>query len=209
MTRSDFRNTIDDGFACAPVGCTTLAQAREMGLSKGARAETSKVTTTARFGTSVGYLKDVQPVLDRYCGKCHQGEGSARKKLDLTLRGYEPYLTLVGRPGWGRTNAVPEKLPPGYDLAGTLQVEAYMTRLSYTSRLVALAASGKHHNVKVDPYSLLRLILWVDTMCPYLTDVEIRADDDPEFQGSDWLAIRPRLKTAPIVIRPGPFSADE
>lgn len=84
-----------------------------------------------------------------------------------------------------------------------------MTRLSYTSRLVALAASGKHHNVKVDPYSLLRLILWVDTMCPYLTDVEIRADDDPEFQGSDWLAIRPRLKTAPIVIRPGPFSADE
>jgi len=164
----------------------------------------------------------VQPVLDRYCGKCHQGEGRARKKLDLTLRGYEPYLTLVGRPGWGRTNAVPEKLPPGYDLAGTLQVEAYstvdpvayvtpepMTRLSHTSRLVALAASGKHHNVKVDPYSLLRLILWVDTMCPYLTDVEIRADDDPEFQGSDWLAIRPRLKTAPIVIRPGPFSADE
>jgi len=211
----------DDGFTCAPEGCTTLAQAREMGLRKGARAEKSKVTATARFGTSVGYLKDVQPVLDRYCGKCHQGEGSARKKLDLTLRGYEPYLTLVGRPGWGRTNAVPEKLPPGYDLAGTLQVEAYstvdpaayvtpepMTRLSYTSRLVALAASGKHHNVKVDPYSLLRLILWVDTMCPYLTDVEIRADDDPEFQGSDWLAIRPRLKTAPIVIRPGPFSAD-
>lgn len=101
MTRSDFRNTIDDGFACAPEGCTTLAQAREMGLSKGARAEKSKVTATARFGTSVGYLKDVQPVLDRYCGKCHQGEGSARKKLDLTLRGYEPYLTLVGRPGWG------------------------------------------------------------------------------------------------------------
>jgi hypothetical protein len=211
----------DDGFSCAPDGCATLAQALEAGARKAARAAPRNISATARFGTSVGYLKDVQPVLDRYCGTCHQGEGEARKKLDLTLRGYEPYLTLVGRPGWGRTNAVPEKLPAGYDLAGTLQVEAYstvdpaayvtpepMTRLSYTSKLVALAASGKHHNVKVDPYSLLRLTLWVDTMCPFLTDDDIRAEEDPEFQGCDWLAIRPRLKTAPILIRPGPFSAD-
>jgi hypothetical protein len=208
------------GFSVAPEGCKTLAQVMEDGEKATAQADTQKAAHTARFGTSVSYLKDVQPVLDRYCGKCHQGDGKARKKLDLTLRGYEPYTTLIGRPGWGRTNAVPENIP-GYDLAGTLKVENYgqfdpaayrtpepMTRLSYTSKLVELASSGKHHKVKVDPYSLLRLILWVDTMCTYLSDDDIRTEEDPQFQGSDWLAIKPRLKTAPTVIRPGPFHAN-
>lgn len=161
-------------------------------------------------------------MLDRYCGKCHQGDGEARKKLDLTLRGYEPYKTLIGYPGWGRSHEEPEECPPGYDIAGTLKVENYsthdpaayqtpkpMTRLSYKSRLVKIASSGKHHDVKVDPYSLLRLILWVDAMCPYRSDDAIREMEDPVFQGSDWLAIKPRLKTAPIVIRPGPFKAHD
>ncbi|MCL1920264.1 MAG: hypothetical protein FWG50_04175 [Kiritimatiellaeota bacterium] len=174
-----------------------------------------------RFGTSVGYVKDVQPVLDRYCGGCHQGDGKARKVLDLTLRGYEPYATLVGHPGWGSYKAPPKDPPPGYDLAGIMKIEnfdqrdpkAYATtppleRLSCASPLVARAASGKHHDVKVDPDSLMRLILWVDTLGPYRSDDEIRAEDDPVFQGSEWIAIKPRLKTAPIVVRPGPFPAD-
>jgi len=210
----------DAGFTVAPDGCWTLEQALACGVKAAEKADLTQVAGRARLGTSVGYLKDVQPVFDRYCGKCHQGEGEGRKTFDLTLRGYEPYMTLIGQPGWGRTNAVPENVP-GYDYAGTLKVENYstvdpaayrtpepMTRLSYKSKLVALAAGGKHHDVKVDPYSLLRLILWVDTMCPYLSDEEIRAEDDPQFQGCEWLAIKPRLKTAPVVIRPGPFPAD-
>ena len=32
--------------------------------------------------------------------------------------------------------------------------------------------------------------------------------EDPKFPGSDWLAIKPRLKSAPVMIRPGPFPAD-
>ena len=35
---------------------------------------------------SIGYERFVQPVLDKYCGKCHQGDGDARAKLDLTFR---------------------------------------------------------------------------------------------------------------------------
>jgi len=79
-----------------------------------------------------------------------------------------------------------------------------MTKLSYRSRLIERASSGKHHDVKVDPESLLRLILWVDTMAPYRGSEEVREIDDPEFQGVDWLSIRPRIKTAPTIIRPGP-----
>jgi hypothetical protein len=79
-----------------------------------------------------------------------------------------------------------------------------MTKLSYRSRLIELASSGKHYGVSVDPLSLQRLIAWVDAMCPYQGDEEVRQIDDPVFQGVDWLAVRPRIKTAPTIIRPGP-----
>jgi len=52
-----------------------------------------------------------------------------------------------------------------------------------------------------------KLIAWVDAMCPYRGDQEVRQIDDPEFQGIDWLAIRPQIKNAPVVVRPGPIDS--
>jgi hypothetical protein len=171
---------------------------------------------------TVSYPRYVKPVLDRYCGKCHQGDGEGRKTLDLTERPSspvfpEPYLTLIGRPTWGAPYQAPNPPPPGFGIAGMLMVEAYgtvdprayvtpppMTALSYRSQLIDLVSSGKHHDVKVDEISRLRLIAWVDAMCPYLGDDEIREIPDPEFQGVDWLAVRPKIRTAPRIIRPGP-----
>jgi hypothetical protein len=184
----------------------------------------------------------VQPVLDRCCGKCHQGDGEARKKLDLTLRpayGFlkEPYLTLVGPAIWIEPKVAdmprPSPTAPGYGLAGIYRVEAFMpdealkpityhnvppvrldvlvakyatlrplTTLSYRSPLIALAMSGKHHDVKVDPVSLQRLIAWVDALGPYRGLEEIRAMPDPDFAGIERLAIQPRLKSAPDIPRP-------
>ncbi|MGO8751531.1 MAG: LamG-like jellyroll fold domain-containing protein [Thermoguttaceae bacterium] len=171
---------------------------------------------------TVSYPRYVRPVLDAYCNKCHAGNGEARKVLDLTPRpGFldfdESYAILTGHPSWGAPYQEPAKPIPGWGIAGMLMVEAYattdpraygtpqpMTRLSYRSRLIELASSGKHYDVKVDPISLARLIAWVDAMCPYNGDEEVRQIDDPVFQGVDWLAIRPRIKTAPTIIRPGP-----
>ena len=92
---------------------------------------------------------------------------------------------------------------------GTVDPKAYvtpppMTSLSYRSQLIELVSSGKHHDVKVDEISRLRLIAWVDAMCPYMGDDEVREIPDPVFQGVDWLAVRPKIKTAPRIIRPGP-----
>ena len=169
---------------------------------------------------SIGYERFAQPVLDRYCGECHQGKGDARKTLDLTLRpGHdvfkEPYLTLVGAAGWG--NPVPDRGQAGYGIAGAIPVEsmdptmndpkAYatlppMTYLSRSSKLVEHAGSGKHHGVKADPLSLRRLMAWVDACCPFLGEPEIRAIADPDFEGIADLPIRPRVRTAPLIERP-------
>ena len=95
-----------------------------------------------------------------------------------------------------------------------------MTKLSYKSRLIEIASSGKHKDVKVNSDSLLNLILWVDTLCPYRGEKKVRdmADADPNhplFKHSNYppadtetvqdiyaqSPYRPRMRTAPIVNR--------
>jgi len=174
---------------------------------------------------TVGYHRYVQPVLDKYCGKCHQGDedAKARTALDLTVRpGFamfdEPYVTLIGSPSWGKAYQKPADPPPGFGIAGTIIVEGFdqrdpaayqtiepMTTLSYRSKLIELCSSGKHYDVKVDPVNLRRLAVWIDAICPYRGEEEVRAIEDPEFQGVDWLSIRPKIKTAPVIVRPGPL----
>ena len=187
-----------------------------------ALANPATITPPPWSDDTVSFARYVRPVLDKYCGKCHQGDGKGRKTLDMTPRpgrlGFdEIYWLLTGRPAWGRPYKAPVKPPPGFGIADMIMVEGYgqrdptayrtpkpMTRLSYKSRLIARAGSGKHHKVKIDPVSLRRLIVWVDAMCPYRGDEEVRRIDDPVFPGVDWLSVRPKIKTAPRIVRPGP-----
>jgi len=95
---------------------------------------------------SIGYERFIQPVLDKYCGKCHQGEGKASEKLDLTFRDSnlkdpvypnlppqfkEPYITLVGG-GNDWYHPVNKKLINKHGLpvsiSGCLIVEGYRER---------------------------------------------------------------------------------
>jgi hypothetical protein len=206
------------------LGCHESHSRAPAVLSKGkALARTpSTITPPAWSDGTVSYARYVQPVLDAYCGKCHQGAGEGRKVLDLTGRPGElgfsaVYWHLIGRPSWGAPYTRPGKPPPGFGIANMIMVEGYgtvdpaayrtpqpMRQLSYNSPLIEIASGGKHHQVKVDDVSLQRLIAWVDAMCPYLGDEEVRQIDDPQFQGMEWLSIKPRIKTAPRVVRPGP-----
>ncbi len=171
------------------------------------------------WGTeSISFERFAQPVLDRYCVRCHQGKEPGAAEPNLVLRPgrsvfKEPYLTLVGPAGWG--NPVPAG-KPGYGIAAAIPVESNyglndpaalttlrpMQYLSRKSRLIELAASGKHYDVKVDPLNLHRLIAWVDACCPFMGDEELRALGDPDFPGIEGLPIRPRVATAPVIERP-------
>ena len=204
--------------------------------------EPSSITPPAWDDISISYERYVQPTLDKQCGKCHSGDGKAKKIFDTTLRpGFlhfkEPYITLVGNPAWSRpqqivapgkrnqwndapADAILDREPPGFGIADTILVEAYnttdpagystpkpMEKLSYASRLINQYCQSGHYGVELSPTEIERMILWVDAMCPYMGSDDVRADDDPTFQGSDWLSVKPRLKTAPVVRRPGPFDA--
>jgi len=216
------------------VGCHKLHDAAPSSRSGLALQRPATPVSPPPWGPrSIGYERFAQPVLDRYCGECHQGDGEARKDCDLSLRPApgefrqhfkEPYLTLIGKAAW--PVALPDDGRPGYGIADALPVygmraaDAYpndpatdarstiqrtlrpMRYLSYRSRLIELAASGKHYDVQADPTSLRRLIAWVDANCPYAGDEEMRAMDDPQFEGIERLPIRPRMKTAPRIDRP-------
>jgi hypothetical protein len=198
------------------VGCHEMHSTAPLNNRTGIALQHDPVDLTPPpWGTrSISYERLVQPVLDQHCGKCHQGNGEGRQKLDLTLRpGFkffkEPYVTLVG--GAQFSGASSRKA----GIAGAIMAENFkqsdpksyvtfrpMQHLSYTSKLIEIAMSGEHHDVKVDPVGLRKLIGWVDTNCPYRGQQEIRAIADPQFAGIDMLPIRPRTKTAPIIARP-------
>jgi hypothetical protein len=175
---------------------------------------------------SVSYERFCQPVLDKHCGACHQGNGKARAKLDLTLRGgvpekgiddpklwpfKEPYLTLVGQ-AW--SGPKPEGTGAGLGLAGCLNVEVGhqyapikpMVLLSSASRLIELAASGEHNNVRVEGEDLQRLIAWVDCNCVYRGDEEVRQIPDPPPQIASRFPVPVKTRTAPIINRLSPVT---
>jgi hypothetical protein len=87
---------------------------------------------------------------------------------------------------------------PAIDNLKTLPPKA---AFSHRSKIVENAMSGKHHDVKVDPASLRRLIAWVDCNGPYLGEEEIRQMYDPVFTTTDIGAVEARVRTAPEINR--------
>ena len=196
------------------LGCHELHSTAPPSGDFGDRCFRARPLTPPPWGAeaTIGYERFVQPVLDRHCGACHQGNGKARGKLDLTLRPgkgafKEPYLTLVGplRTSWVRCG--------GLDLAAAIKSENTrdyttlrpLTHLSARSRLIEIAMSGKHNKVKVPADSCRCLIAWVDTNCPYRGDQEVRAIPDvpPSIYRNDGVepAVLPRTRTAPVIDR--------
>jgi len=195
-------------------GCTGCHDRTSYVPSIGTKAmrQPDRITPPPWADATIGYERFVQPVLNKYCGKCHQGEGKGREKLDLTLRVWpetektqgnrrhfkEPYPTLV----------FPKNVEKGgLGLTGNLMTTAAKygdrtvppyTCFSPRSRLIEIATSGKHHEVKVTGIDLAQLIAWEDCNTVYNGLEEISQMPDPSDPG--WTP-RPRVKTAPDINR--------
>ena len=226
------------------VGChesqgTTWAAAHSIALSKGPVRPTPP-PWGPRY--HLGYRQDIQPILDRYCAECHQGDGKGRDTLDMTFRpstdggSYtEPYLTLtlgkertVSR--FARTlcdgGVAGTLLPmasgftPKHDI--TLPPMTAQCRIEASLWLTPRAASIT--TSKSTRSARRKLIAWVDLLCPYWNEDDIRAMPDPDpadpyFAESAYPprtpGIRPfadspyppRMQNAPIVNRA--FCQDE
>ena len=103
------------------------------------------------------FKREVQPVLDKYCVGCHDGQKKGRPDLtakkDYGWGGFDPsYLALhpyVRRPG-------PES---DYHLDNPLEYHVS------TSELVQMLRKG-HHGVKIDEEGWSRLVMWIDLNVP-------------------------------------------
>jgi hypothetical protein len=182
------------------VGCHEMHSVAPAGGTAAALRRAPSDLEPPPWGTeSISYERMVQPVLDRYCGKCHQGDGKARAKLDMTLRPAgvfkEPYLTLVnsGIAGALLCENYGQSDPASYVTAPP------MRHLSCTSPLIEHAM---HNEVPLDAASLQALIAWVDANCPYRGDEDVRRLPDPDFPGIEDLPIRPLVRSAPVIPRP-------
>ncbi|MHC4176308.1 MAG: HzsA-related protein, partial [Planctomycetota bacterium] len=107
------------------------------------------------------FKREVQPVLDRYCVGCHDGE----RQHNGTLL---PDFTAKDKPGWA--NFTPSYIAlhpyvrrPGPESDYNMRVP--MEYHASTSELVQILEKG-HHNVKLDAEAWDRLITWIDLNVP-------------------------------------------
>ena len=134
-------------FGCHESNLATKGNQPSKGMNMAMKKGPQKLTPPSwGVGESISYMRFVQkPVLDKYCAKCHQKEGTdAFKKLNMTCRpskkGWwgnvysrptdkspfcEPYLTMVsGECPWGASKPKNEHGLP-INIAGLFIVEGF------------------------------------------------------------------------------------
>ena len=105
-----------------------------------------------------GFTAEVQPIFNRHCLECHDFGKDGAKKLvlapdrDLTFNA--AYIELWRKRYVHCVGAGPAEIQPAYAWG------------SHPSKLVQVLRAG-HHDVKLSPEELDRIITWVDLNAPY------------------------------------------
>ncbi len=121
------------------------------------------------------YAREVQPVIDHHCIRCHDGHTGADGVQVSDLRGTEKLKGWKSiTPGNGGEHA--GKFSVGYNelqrhvrrpgIESDYHVLTPMEFHADTTDLVQLLKKD-HHGVALDPESWDRLITWIDLNCPY------------------------------------------
>ena len=188
--------TLQPGESVSCVGChehkntsppsTTFSRAMEAGPQK----------LTPFYGPPRGFsfIKEVQPILDRHCVRCHNQDKAPtytseaydepkpfakENKPAFSLRGVQTldggaqrkwsdsYKALAHRKvaNWINVQEGPAMLPP------------YKGGASQ-SRLIRMFENGGHNGVKLNASELDRLITWIDLLVPYVGDYTEAMNED-------------------------------
>ena len=195
-------STLQPGETFSCLGCHESKNSAPMTEGKATMAMKAGAQKLEPFyGPPRGFSfpKEIQPILDRNCVKCHKGESP---DLPFSLTSHEiideqskrkwsdSYLALTqarknagsiapgdvsisGWPGrvvnWAGTQSPPEMLPPYF--AGAAK-----------SKLIAMLAKG-HNKVKLSSEDLEKLAAWIDLYVPYCGDyTEANAWSDDEVK---------------------------
>ena len=121
------------------------------------------------------YPREVQPVIDRYCVSCHNGQPQSGRPGICDLRGSVMLTNWTSvTPGNGGNHA--GKFSVGYDALvryvrrpGIESDYHMLTPMEFhadTTDLVQLLRAG-HQGVNLDEEAWDRLITWIDLNCPY------------------------------------------
>lgn len=133
---------------------------------------------------TLDFVQDVQPILDKHCGKCHQGvENPEKQQSHLDLRAtptpffnvaYENLLgfrcsqdtsyTVVERPA--EKSLVGKVIREIHPKVGNAEYLPAKTLGSTTAPLVHLLRNG-HYGVSLTPEEWLRLVTWIDSNCQF------------------------------------------
>lgn len=134
------------------------------------RRAPSRLTPDVDGTNPFSYPRLVQPVLDRYCVKCHAKESSKASALDSTpvryRRGgymnvattyYKSYISLTPKYGiWKYSD-----LRPSEDLVSTPGKIG-----ARASKLYKMLAKG-HYKVKLPKEDMHRITVWLDSYCQF------------------------------------------
>jgi len=153
------------------VSCVGCHEPQNMAPPVGARPiATSREPSEIKhwYGPPRGFsfVREVQPVLDAYCIRCHDGRalGGGQRTLDLTAR-----------PSQRVPSAFQMHFTPSYTAlrrfvhTPTLESDAHMLSPrdfhADTSKLIQILRDG-HYGVRLDPEAWDRLITWIDLNAP-------------------------------------------
>ena len=128
-------------------------------------AKTAPASITPWYGPPRGFSfkREVQPVLDKYCVGCHNGEAKDGKSIP-NFKGDRPMGTVAGHKFDAAYLALhPYVRRPGPESDYHVP-DPYEYHVS-TSELIQELQKG-HHNVKLDAEAYDRLVTWIDLNVP-------------------------------------------
>lgn len=145
---------VQPGQTLSCVGChESRMSAPALKPVEAARREPSPITVGPEGSWPLRFDQLVQPVLDKHCVRCHNPQGE-NPDFDLTTQKAYDSLCASGSPSLAEH--VRARYNEGRSLEGACAAA--------TSPVLARLTDPKgHHGVRLDPDSLDRLIVWMDT----------------------------------------------